>query len=204
MIPDPFKGLKIKDRILLTFLGTLALGEKVLDILDEIPTPRDVARALYTSAPKASRSSLNETSIQRTFIRVLSEKLLEKEETERGKRYKISDQGFNYLYKRYPLLRLNNREFDGHFRFVIYDIEETDRKFRHKMRSGLKSLGFKMIQKSVWVSPYSWENDVENFFKTLKLDGQAFILKAALPKDKTEELLTTHFENLLETYKKRK
>jgi len=45
-------------------------------------------------------------------------------------------------------------KWDGRWRLVIYDIPETDRKFRLMLRRELSQSGFGCLQKSVWVSPH--------------------------------------------------
>lgn len=47
--------------------------------------------------------------------------------------------------------------WDGHWRMIIYDVENSKRRLRDVFRSALKSLGFLQLQKSVWVYPYPCE-----------------------------------------------
>ena len=189
----PFSGFKIKDRILLSFLGLLAAGEKVLDYF---PTQSDVVRSLYTTAPKSE--NLSNQSLRRIFLRVLGEKLIAKEETERGVRFHISEKGFSYLHRKFPILKLRNKKFDGHLRFVIYDITEAERNLRSRVRSGLKTLGFKMIQQSVWASPLDLEKELDELFGKLKLEEKALVLSVQLPKTKTEDLIKKHWSNIID------
>lgn len=46
------------------------------------------------------------------------------------------------------------RQWDGRWRVVIFDIWESRRSMRNKLRHMLKKAGFYMIQNSVWVYPY--------------------------------------------------
>lgn len=72
-----------------------------------------------------------------------------------------------------------NRAWDGHWRIVIFDVPEKKRKYRDYLRSMLKTLEFKELQKSIWVTPYQipkfleellWEERIKNFtrFITIK------------------------------------
>ncbi len=188
-----FLSLRLKDKILLAFLGGLALGE---EILENLPTPRDSVRGLYTSKPK--ERTLGRSSLRRIFLRALEEKLLEKEKAERGRRYNITQAGFDYLYKKFPLLRLCRKKFDGSFVFVIYDVAETERKLRRQIRDGLKSLGFKMIQQSVWASPLDLKPELEELFNKLKLQDKALILRHRIPFEKAQAFLRSYWGNLLD------
>ena len=64
---------------------------------------------------------------------------------------------------------------------VVYDIPEKDHKLRARLRSQLRYLGFKFLQKSVWVSPFAVEDDLEAFLKKERLWGKIIVLKSKLP-----------------------
>lgn len=55
------------------------------------------------------------------------------------------------------------------FIIVIFDIPEIERKKRSWLRSALKNLGFKLIQKSVWIGKVKIPKDFLNDLKELKL-----------------------------------
>ena len=61
------------------------------------------------------------------------------------------------------------RPWDGLWRMVIYDIPETDRRLRLKLRRELSSNGFGCLQRSVWLSPHPAEDLKRNLVK-LKID----------------------------------
>lgn len=46
-------------------------------------------------------------------------------------------------------------KWDGKWRIVLFDVPEKKRRHRDYLRNLIKSLGFRELQKSVWVSPYS-------------------------------------------------
>jgi len=58
------------------------------------------------------------------------------------------------------------RKWDGKWRMLIFDIKENRRGTRDKVRNTLNSIGFVMLQKSVWVYPY----DCEDLINLLKID----------------------------------
>ncbi len=62
--------------------------------------------------------------------------------------------------------RAKPKKWDKKWRVLIFDIPESYRHAREKIRLSLISLGFVMIQKSVWVYPY----DCEDFIALLKAD----------------------------------
>lgn len=96
--------------------------------------------------------------------------------TEGGKRkvlsYKLSE------------IKLKKGKWDGWWRIVIFDIPEKDRKGRNILRSKMQELGFYMLQKSVFVTPWECKEEIDfikhfyhlgkyvNLIKAKKFDGE--------------------------------
>jgi DNA-binding transcriptional regulator PaaX len=53
------------------------------------------------------------------------------------------------------------KKWDGKWRLVIFDINELKRGHREAFRGKLKELGFRLLQKSVWVHPFDCEAEIE-------------------------------------------
>ena len=71
------------------------------------------------------------------------------------------------------------KAWDGKWRMVIFDIPEGSRSERHKLRSLLKSNGFKQVQKSVFINPwplnheaivYLRETGLNKFIRVFRVD----------------------------------
>lgn len=52
-------------------------------------------------------------------------------------------------------------KWDGKWRMVIFDIPEKKKKAREALRDKLKNLGFKELQKSVFVFPFECEDEID-------------------------------------------
>lgn len=52
------------------------------------------------------------------------------------------------------------KKWDGKWRLVMFDIPEKDRLFRDVLRRHLKTLKFRKLQHSVFVSPYPFEKPI--------------------------------------------
>ena len=63
-------------------------------------------------------------------------------------------------------LEFNEKDWDGKWRVVIFDIPEERKSIRNQIRKALVSVGFMRLQDSVWVYPY----DCEDFITLLKAD----------------------------------
>jgi len=53
------------------------------------------------------------------------------------------------------------RRWDGKWRLIIFDIAELKRIYREAFRGKLKELGFKPLQRSVWIHPFDCRDEVE-------------------------------------------
>ena len=52
------------------------------------------------------------------------------------------------------------KQWDGRWRMIIYDVDEKKKKLRDVFRRALITLGFLKLQESVWVYPYSCEEQI--------------------------------------------
>jgi len=60
------------------------------------------------------------------------------------------------------------RRWDGRWRLLIFDVPESRRSVREKIRRTLRAIGFKQLQQSVWVYPF----DCEDFVVLLKAENR--------------------------------
>jgi DNA-binding transcriptional regulator PaaX len=68
----------------------------------------------------------------------------------RAGRYKIDD------------LKIEKpKKWDGRWRILIFDIEDKQKLKREALRGKLKELELYQLQKSVWVCPYGFENEIK-------------------------------------------
>jgi len=69
--------------------------------------------------------------------------------------------------KKAGMFQINNlrikktREWDKKWRIVIFDIAQIKKSHREAFRGKLKELGFKPLQKSVWVYPFDCRAEIE-------------------------------------------
>jgi len=63
-------------------------------------------------------------------------------------------------------------EWDGKWRIVFFDIDESKRKKRNLLRKYLKLWGFWQIQKSVWVDPFDYEKEVKYLREVLEIENE--------------------------------
>ena len=72
--------------------------------------------------------------------------------------------------------------WDGHWRLVMYDIPESDRQLRLRLRRELSRNGFGCLQQSVWISPHP-ADDLKRKLVKLKIDVSMVAVMEARPDD---------------------
>jgi len=96
-----------------------------------------------------------------------------------GKVYlRLTSKGFNKLKQDIPLFKFFKQKWDGYWRMVIFDIPENRKTLRASLRRKLISLGLGQWQKSVYITPFPLEEEINQFLKAKDLFGYCFCMKA--------------------------
>lgn len=164
------KLLRPKDVLLLGLAGAL-------DIFEEIKHPLGIsalgAKELYGWVPPRYQ--------KKNFYRVVERGLTtgEIEKTiENGKVFlRLTSIGREKISREFPLF--GNKKWDKRWRVVIFDIKEIDKSKRDLLRDKLRSLGFGMLQESVWITPHDFAKDLREFIESLGLAENAFVLEVS-------------------------
>lgn len=143
--------------------GLIFLLTFLLDQYQEISV-RNLYRAFYLPGYSGKRQSLYELASRLVKVGEI-EKIIKN-----GEIYlKLTSKGGSFFDELISLKKLAERDWDGFWRLVIFDIDEIDRKTRDFIRRRLKEWGFGMWQESVYISPHPLEKELDEFLKTKKL-----------------------------------
>lgn len=82
--------------------------------------------------------------------------------------------------------------WDKKWRLVFFDIPEIKRKMRNALRDKLKELGFYELQKSVFIHPYSCQDEIDFIVEFFRL--RPFVRYAEAINLTNEEALKLHFD----------
>lgn len=106
--------------------------------------------------------------IKSSFSRLMHAGYIVLEEAHGKKQVRLTKKGewFAAQIGEGSLIPKKPKHWDGKWRMLIFDIPETRKKSREKIRLTLTTLGFVRLQDSVWVYPY----DCEDFINVLKVD----------------------------------
>ncbi len=94
-----------------------------------------------------------------------------------GKIYlRLTSTGKNKVKRDFPIANLT-RKWNKHWTIIIFDIEERFRVIRDSLREKLKSIGFGMLQESVWITPLPIGEDVWEFIESIGLKHHVFVME---------------------------
>lgn len=75
-------------------------------------------------------------------------------------------------------------DWDGQWRFFLFDVPEKRRSVRDILRSKLKSLGFFQFQKSVWIYPFECGKELRCVREFLGITPHAIMFAAKIENDR--------------------
>lgn len=79
-------------------------------------------------------------------------------------------------------------KWDGKWRAIIFDIPELTRKDRDFLRRELRWIGFKELQKSVWIFPYEIEKELIVLLRLWKIEFEGDIRFLTIEKMEDEDI----------------
>jgi hypothetical protein len=82
----------------------------------------------------------------------------------------LTKEGISKALKASFKIEGGKRRKDGKWVMIIFDVPEKYRKSRSLLREILHSLGYKMLQQSVWISPYDVSEKTEKLLQIHSLD----------------------------------
>ena len=149
----------------------------ILDTFEEIRDPLRIMSSSYKSMYGWIPRRYQRHNFYQLVSRSLKTQLIEKIEKD-GKIYmRITSEGKKTIQRDFPMLLLQNREWDGRWRIVMFDVEEVNKKVRERLRSKLKELGFGMLQKSVFITPHDMLRDFIEFTQKSGIKDYLYILE---------------------------
>lgn len=161
-----FETLPLRERLLLILSRLSGGGDLALDILYH-------PYRYFSHEPLVSKETLYNLISREVRVGEIEKVVRD------GKVFlQIAAEGEEWLARRYPLLGFQERKWDGFWRLACFDIPEEERKTRDVLRVKLESLGFGMMQKSLWLTPFDVAKALRSFLEVKGLSGQVFVLEA--------------------------
>ena len=172
-------GIKVrKESLSKLIVKSLEIATEGAIILEELTYSAQM-RAL-----KGLPSSKNSHALKEAVRRLKNKGIVENEINEEGRIIiRLTNLGRS-------LLQENVEEiWDGKYRIVVWDIPENKRRVRNLFRRKMKEFGFRVWQKSVWVSRKNVTVPIRNLIKELGLDKWVCVIES------DDETLHTLFDD---------
>jgi CRISPR/Cas system-associated protein endoribonuclease Cas2 len=83
----------------------------------------------------------------------------------------ITSKGIDKIFRAEIKSKDKIKRKDRKWQMVLFDIPETKKKQRDLFRKALQYLGYKKLQKSIWVCPYDVLKETKNLIKRYGLDN---------------------------------
>jgi len=99
---------------------------------------------------------------------------------------KITDKGKSYLGQNFPQLFLKNQKWDGYWRIIVFNIKESERYKRDKLRNYLIKIKFAPLSDGVWVSPLPIFGVIND------LAGDSIYIEGKLQRKEEEQIMLYH------------
>lgn len=106
-------------------------------------------------------------SVRCTFYRARKKGYLKEVERKGCLRPELTRKGKIKIIKH--LIKDKEKEWDGLWRVIVFDIPEKKRKERKFLRDNLRILKFIPLQKSVWISPFDHGKELEMVLEELEI-----------------------------------
>lgn len=165
------KLLRLQDYILITAAFAGEIFEEVRLIGGLVPSAMKNRYGFVPSKYKKN-SYLTEVS------EMLSTGDIQRKVDKKGRAYlELTSVGKKKFKRRFRLF-YKSQKWDGYFMVLIFDIPEDEKQTRQSLRRKFRELGFGMLQKSVWISPYHFEEDLREFLVIHGLGRNVFVLSA--------------------------
>lgn len=113
--------------------------------------------------------------------------------TKKGREIQLTPKGQTEIIKYKIKLKTKKPRWDKKWRAICWDVPEISRKDRDYLRGKLRWLGFKELQKSLWIFPFNIKEEVKELVKLYKEDLAGDIRFLTIEKIENDSDLKEHF-----------
>jgi len=164
-----YKLIEKKDKLIDSLISNKLYGFKGIEeiIWPDIYQTRDYYWDMLKKEKRAKRKKQDFIRL----IRYLKDRgYLNVKDLKNRKAVIITPKGMKRVFNIKIKLEEKKKRIDKKWQMVLFDIPEKKRKARDSFRKQLKYLGYKRLQRSIWVCPYNVLEPTQQLIKYHKLD----------------------------------
>lgn len=138
-------------------MTSITIIDELLVLLDD-----EIPRSLETIGRELSKRS--KQTLSSTLGRLIAKGWITRGSGRNYRLYKITRDGQSYVTDHLQAVKqVTEREWDGSWEQVVFNIPERDRKRRDDLRNLLVSLGYGRIHNSLWLSPWNHAKEIAEY-----------------------------------------
>ena len=146
--------------------------EKAGDVTDFILNPRSIKFMPGIKDPIFAKykHGKNKAKFKKLVYYAKTKGYVRVKNLEGIKAFILTKEGLNKALKASFITNAKEKRKDGKWVMLIFDVPEKNKKSRDLLRSILQNLGYKVFQKSVWITPYDVSEKTEKLLQMHDLD----------------------------------
>lgn len=160
-----------KDIIYMIGMGALIMGTLLLPGLGYVA--RSVQRAKQKQMAREFEK-YNLPLLKRNLKRLQERKIIKL--ARKTNSFELTESGQDEFIK-LKMQKIDNKRWDGKWRIVIYDISDLKKGSQETLRRILKQIKFLQIQKSVYLTPFKCNEEIEYLKKLLNLHKEIILFE---------------------------
>jgi len=114
----------------------------------------DTVQSIFDLTMNQKTKGVLSSMIKNGEIEKSSAEAAEGQGSEEKVMYKITDKGYQMLCLEFPFFRFLKEEWDGRWRIISYEIPESKREIRDRLRREMRGWGLGPWHRSFWLTPH--------------------------------------------------
>lgn len=162
-------------------IGTLLAGSILMPGLGVVAGTLYRAKRKYDWAQNQKEwKKFNIKLLRRNLRRLHEQKIIETVKENGQDIIKLTQKGHTkYLRFKLEELSLKGKSWDGKWRLVIYDISKLRKMAQENFRRILKQINFFPLQKSVYLTPYKCQDEINYLREYFNLNEEVLLLEVS-------------------------
>ena len=170
---------RVRDVLILLGAGTFLAASIIFPSLPIVA--REVLKLYEDSRREKDRKEwekFNLWRLRQVIKRMQSSKLVEMKEENGMSVIRITENGKRKLLK-YDIekMKLDERHWDGKWRLIVYDVAHAKKSQSELFRKAIRKLNLLKLQKSVYLTPFKCEDEIEYLRQVFGIGRETLILK---------------------------
>lgn len=160
-----------------------------MTIIDELLVLQDDGTSRTLDECVSELETKTKQAISSTLGRLVGKKLISVTTVNKQKVFAITPLGREVVTNTLDHIGLTDESsWDGTWLFIIFNVPESQRKYRDMLRNRLSSSGFGRVQNSLWINARDISSQLEDILSNSKLKDYITLIKPKLEDDDIKEV----------------